>query len=574
MQNQVNLWIGQSRGGDREAFAKIVSQYQTKVCAVTFSMTGDLQKSEDIAQETFLTAWNKLGDLQEPEKIGAWLCAIARSLCKKGFLRNRRDPLHAAAPIDSNGVEPAEISPLPEEMGYEKRREQADWAWAAIAGIPEQYREPMVLYYREGHSVREVAETLELTETCVKTRLHRGREYLKQELELLGASARAATRPDTAFTVAVLASLPLAATASGCTATSVGSAIGSQSGWSLFWTVGFCLCAPVILVTGGFWGLWTAIKHSPTVRTRRFMCRAALQWYLFIWVFMLVKLKIDHGYGGWNTHGGAFFFGYFGILIVYCSWLVDRWRMLLEEDAGLRSGPVKPLEKTGLSRFWLRCWYWGTLLPVVIFSLLMAFDLISEFRREPHFDEVFGIWAIPLLTAVCVLWMSIPLGFFLVVGCGLQTAKDEKSLLRWYPNRAFLPKPEEKTHRGWFLFDRSVMLLSTVLPMIVLTLFGMLVDGLAAWVLISTMMMTVATLIASHSAGIPGKRLGGYVRLWMIVGLIYAVLMMMGQGRFFMVSICFGITISLQIVKCVGYIGLAFDAFILSKIVNGRQSGA
>jgi RNA polymerase sigma-70 factor (ECF subfamily) len=56
MQSQVNTWVEQSRLGNREAFAQIVRQFQSKVSAVTFSITGNLQESEDIAQETFLVA--------------------------------------------------------------------------------------------------------------------------------------------------------------------------------------------------------------------------------------------------------------------------------------------------------------------------------------------------------------------------------------------------------------------------------------------------------------------------------------------------------------------------------------
>jgi polyvinyl alcohol dehydrogenase (cytochrome) len=72
--------VAQSLTGNRDAFGLIVSRYQSLVCSITYSATGCLSRSEDLAQETFLTAWKQLGQLQEPAKLRAWLCGIARNL--------------------------------------------------------------------------------------------------------------------------------------------------------------------------------------------------------------------------------------------------------------------------------------------------------------------------------------------------------------------------------------------------------------------------------------------------------------------------------------------------------------
>jgi hypothetical protein len=77
------------RAGNRQAFGQIVERYQALICAVTYNLTGDLALSEDLAQETFLAAWQRLCDLREPAKLRAWLCSIARNLCAN-MLRRRR----------------------------------------------------------------------------------------------------------------------------------------------------------------------------------------------------------------------------------------------------------------------------------------------------------------------------------------------------------------------------------------------------------------------------------------------------------------------------------------------------
>jgi DNA-directed RNA polymerase specialized sigma24 family protein len=63
-----------SLGGDREAFGKIVTRYQRLICSLAYSSLGSLSESEDVAQEAFIEAWKKLGNLREPEKLKSWLC--------------------------------------------------------------------------------------------------------------------------------------------------------------------------------------------------------------------------------------------------------------------------------------------------------------------------------------------------------------------------------------------------------------------------------------------------------------------------------------------------------------------
>jgi len=72
-------------GGDATAFERLVRKYQSLVCGITFSGTGHLGSSEDLAQETFLQAWQKLTTLKELDKFQPWLCAIARNLVRVFF---------------------------------------------------------------------------------------------------------------------------------------------------------------------------------------------------------------------------------------------------------------------------------------------------------------------------------------------------------------------------------------------------------------------------------------------------------------------------------------------------------
>jgi RNA polymerase sigma factor (sigma-70 family) len=219
--------VGESRSGNRDAFGQIVSRYQSLVCSLAYSATGSLSQSEDLAQETFVTAWRQLTDLREPEKLRAWLCGIARNLIHNTLRRQGHEPVHNAVSLDEIS-ESRSPEPLPVEQTIS--REEEAILWRSLEHIPEIYREPLILFYREHQSVEWVAQNLELTEDAVKQRLSRGRNLLHKQVFAFVEGALERTRPGKAFTLNVVASLPLLATTAksatiGATAAKGGTAI-------------------------------------------------------------------------------------------------------------------------------------------------------------------------------------------------------------------------------------------------------------------------------------------------------------------------------------------------------------
>src|SRR5438445_9722126 len=146
--------VTQSLAGDRDAFGWIVARYQSLLCSLAYSATGSLSQSEDLAQETFVTAWKQLADLREPEKLRSWLCRISRNLTYDALLRQGREPIHKAESLEEIEESPAS-TPLPSDCTIS--REEEAILWRLIERIPESYREPLVLFYREHQSIEEVA---------------------------------------------------------------------------------------------------------------------------------------------------------------------------------------------------------------------------------------------------------------------------------------------------------------------------------------------------------------------------------------------------------------------------------
>jgi RNA polymerase sigma factor (sigma-70 family) len=245
--------VAESLGGNRDAFRQIVERYQTLVTSLAYCATGNITQSEDLAQQTFLSAWKQLAELREPAKLRPWLCSIARFLISKEFRRLGREPVHAAEPLEAvdEWVSP---EPLPPDQAIGE--EEKAILWRSLERIPEIYREPLVLFYREHQSIEAVAHDLELTEDTVKQRLSRGRKLLQEQFLAFVAGALKQTSPGKTFTLGVMASLPLmAASAKAATVTATatkGGAVAKATGAGAFLQT-LAALSPILLV-GGFFG--------------------------------------------------------------------------------------------------------------------------------------------------------------------------------------------------------------------------------------------------------------------------------------------------------------------------------
>jgi RNA polymerase sigma factor (sigma-70 family) len=188
-----------SRLGDQPAYGQLVARHQTLVCSVAYAKCGDFALSEDLAQEAFLTAWKKLTDLQDSSKFKSWICTIVRNLASRTFRQQ-----HPTAELNETTLtDGCTTTPESEAISAEESR----LVWQAIESLPENYREPLILFYREEESVARVAEALELSPDAVKQRLSRGRQMLQQELAATVEKTLRTSKPSSAFTVAVVAGL-------------------------------------------------------------------------------------------------------------------------------------------------------------------------------------------------------------------------------------------------------------------------------------------------------------------------------------------------------------------------------
>jgi RNA polymerase sigma-70 factor, ECF subfamily len=167
--------IEQSLSGDSEAYAALVNRHQKMVRAMAFRMTGSLDDADELAQDAFLRAYQKLGSFEGGSKFSTWLCKIVMNLSLDWRRReSRRGEIHtkwAAETIsgqNSDGEFPDELS----------RRVQS-----ALDRLPVKQRAAIVLTIYENQSHAQAANTLGCSETTVSWRIFAARQKLKRILK-------------------------------------------------------------------------------------------------------------------------------------------------------------------------------------------------------------------------------------------------------------------------------------------------------------------------------------------------------------------------------------------------------
>ncbi len=213
--------------GQTPAFEVIVQKYQSLICAITYSATGSVEKSEELAQQAFVKGWKNLNQLKDLSKFRAWLCGITRNLIYDSYRRQKNDITSKAIPMDSIQDHPSEdIGPI--EAAISKEREAI--VNEALSKIPEKFREPLVLYYREDRSYRQVADQLGFSEHTARERVSQARNLLREKIASFVEDAIERTKPGKVFTSTVVASIAgLAAMKGSGVATAASIAAGTST---------------------------------------------------------------------------------------------------------------------------------------------------------------------------------------------------------------------------------------------------------------------------------------------------------------------------------------------------------
>ena len=169
--------LERAQNGDEGAFSELVRIHQNEVFTLALRLLGNYELAADAAQETFIRAWRALPNFRGDAALSTWLHRIT---VNTSWTLGRRAQRHQASDIDEVTPLGDDKQPSPEAMA-ENSELQAQLR-TAVAELPEAHRAVVVLKDIYGWSHAEVAESLAISVTAAKVRLHRARKRLKESL--------------------------------------------------------------------------------------------------------------------------------------------------------------------------------------------------------------------------------------------------------------------------------------------------------------------------------------------------------------------------------------------------------
>ncbi len=174
---EVTAWIARARAGDREAINKVIEAHQNAVFNLCYRMLGDAGEAEDVAQETFLRMYTRMGSYDPERPFKTWLLAIASHACIDRLRQRRVAWLSLDEPLPADDA-PAvsDQAPGPEEMAVRRERERQ--VQGMLARLAPDDRSVLVLRYWYDLSYEEIAEATKTSVSAVKSRLFRARREL------------------------------------------------------------------------------------------------------------------------------------------------------------------------------------------------------------------------------------------------------------------------------------------------------------------------------------------------------------------------------------------------------------
>ena len=174
-----SILIRRTLAGDEEAFTRLVEAYQNSIYNLAYRMLGDAAEAEDAAQETFLRLYTRLGTYDPEKKFSSWVLSIASHYCIDRLRRRKYTQVSLDDIVSWRWLPSKDVAPEEKTL----REEQKDEIRDLLDELPPHYRAAMILRYWHEMSYDEIAGTLEVTESTIKSRLHRARKMMAERVQ-------------------------------------------------------------------------------------------------------------------------------------------------------------------------------------------------------------------------------------------------------------------------------------------------------------------------------------------------------------------------------------------------------
>jgi len=176
--NDELAWVLQAQQGNDEAFTRLVEEHQTHVYNLCYRMLGEPEFAEDAAQETFLRAHQNLHRFDQSRSFATWLLSIGAHYCIDQLRRRRLSVFSLDEEGDDGTVFEVADPASPDPEAESVKREDRDRLHLLLRDLDDTDRAAVILRYWYDYSEIEIAESLRLTVSAVKSRLHRSRRAL------------------------------------------------------------------------------------------------------------------------------------------------------------------------------------------------------------------------------------------------------------------------------------------------------------------------------------------------------------------------------------------------------------
>lgn len=178
--------VAKAQGGNQKALDEVVNMVSGYIYYYCLTLLGDEEKSKDAVQDILLTMLKKLDSLADPKAFLGWIKTITSNYCKTKLTRSKDNLSLDEGTWDfadeNEQICPSKSAETSEVCGYVRE---------AVKALPQLLRESVMMFYFNQMSVKEIAETLEVNENTVKSRLHSARKTMKKHLEQYGGAALA-----------------------------------------------------------------------------------------------------------------------------------------------------------------------------------------------------------------------------------------------------------------------------------------------------------------------------------------------------------------------------------------------
>ncbi len=189
-------------GGDPDAFGLLVDKYKASIYSLAYYKLGNFHDAEELTQEVFIKAYQKLRTLKRYDSFLAWLYAITANFCRNWIQSRARQPRHES--IEDNGPEILDSLSILSHRNRAADESLSDSLHEALDSLSEMHRQVLTLHYLGGMTTNEMARFLGTSPNTIMQRLHRARAKLRQEMVTMMSRTFEKRRLQSSFTLRIM----------------------------------------------------------------------------------------------------------------------------------------------------------------------------------------------------------------------------------------------------------------------------------------------------------------------------------------------------------------------------------